>query len=210
VQCKIIKRTHIIWLRKEVLSLSIVIWVLSIRNSNFLKSNKVIWRDFGSFGPLTRSHLFKKKRKQLSLKLQLDLLKFAVYNGSCRCHVLMLQESHQRRANYRTWGFPCKTQCLQQHYKVRARQNVCHGSTTKHFLYRRACLLETGLENRDYGRRGPSRWPRGTLHPQTLSLTSPISGGRSTGIVLLRTKAMEFSWTVCQDITRLTAAVLFF
>jgi hypothetical protein len=49
------------------------------------------------------------------------------------------------------------------------------------------------LEIREYGRRDPSRWPRGTLHPQKLALTSPTSCGRSVGIVSLRTKATEFS-----------------
>jgi hypothetical protein len=53
-----------------------------------------------------------------------------------------------------------------------------------------------GQENRDYGRRDPSRWPRGTLYPQKLALTSPTSGGRSFGIVRSQTQATEF---VCFD-----------
>jgi hypothetical protein len=48
-----------------------------------------------------------------------------------------------------------------------------------------------GLERREYGRRDPSRWPRGTLYPQKLALTSPTSGGRSLGIVRLQTKTTE-------------------
>jgi hypothetical protein len=48
-----------------------------------------------------------------------------------------------------------------------------------------------GLEIREYGRMDLSRWPRGTPHPQKLALTSPTSGGRSVGIVRLRTKATE-------------------
>jgi hypothetical protein len=36
-----------------------------------------------------------------------------------------------------------------------------------------------------------SRWPRRALYPQKLALTSPTSGGRSVGIVRLRTKATE-------------------
>jgi hypothetical protein len=44
----------------------------------------------------------------------------------------------------------------------------------------------SGLENREYGRGDPLRWPRDTLYPQKLALNSPISGGR------LRTKATEF------------------
>jgi hypothetical protein len=58
-------------------------------------------------------------------------------------------------------------------------------------------LIETkisgcGVERRDYGRRDPSRSPRGTLYLQRLALTSPTSGGRSVGIVRSRTQAIEF------------------
>jgi hypothetical protein len=48
------------------------------------------------------------------------------------------------------------------------------------------------LENREYGCRDPSRWPRGTLYPQKLAITSLTSGGRSVGIVRSRTQTMEF------------------
>jgi hypothetical protein len=51
-----------------------------------------------------------------------------------------------------------------------------------------------GVENLEYGRRDPSRWPRGTLCPQKLALTSPTSGGRSVGTVLSRIQATEFSF----------------
>jgi hypothetical protein len=50
----------------------------------------------------------------------------------------------------------------------------------------------SGLEIREYGRRDPSRWPRGTLYPQKLALTSQTSGGRSVGIVRSRTQATKF------------------
>jgi hypothetical protein len=49
-----------------------------------------------------------------------------------------------------------------------------------------------GLENREYDRGDQLRWPRDTLYPQKLTLTSPTSGGRSIGIVRLRLKATEF------------------
>jgi hypothetical protein len=39
------------------------------------------------------------------------------------------------------------------------------------------------------GRRDPLRWPRDTLYPQKLALTSPTSGGLSVGIVRVRTKS---------------------
>jgi hypothetical protein len=47
----------------------------------------------------------------------------------------------------------------------------------------------SGLENRDYDRKDPSRRPRDTLCLYKLALTSPTSSGRSVGIVRLRTKA---------------------
>jgi hypothetical protein len=50
------------------------------------------------------------------------------------------------------------------------------------------------LENREYGRRDPSRWPLGNLYPQKLAITSPTSGCRSVGIVRSRTQTMEFSF----------------
>jgi hypothetical protein len=53
----------------------------------------------------------------------------------------------------------------------------------------------SGLENRDYCRMDPSRWPHGTLYPQKLALISPTSGGCSVGIILIRTQATEFSNT---------------
>jgi hypothetical protein len=52
----------------------------------------------------------------------------------------------------------------------------------------------SGLEIRYYGRRDPSRWPRGNRYTKKLALTSPTSGGRSVGIVRSRTQATEFSF----------------
>jgi hypothetical protein len=63
-------------------------------------------------------------------------------------------------------------------------------STTEELLGRNSSC--SGLENREYSRGNPLRWPRDTLYPQKLALTSPTSGGRSVGIVCLRTKATEF------------------
>jgi hypothetical protein len=57
-----------------------------------------------------------------------------------------------------------------------------------------------GLEIREYGRRDPSRWPRGTLYPRKLALTSPTSGGHSVGIVRSRTLATEFSLVVLNNL----------
>jgi hypothetical protein len=54
-------------------------------------------------------------------------------------------------------------------------------STTEELFGRKSS--GSGLERREYGRRDPSRWPRGTLYPQKLALTSPTSGGCSVDIV---------------------------
>jgi hypothetical protein len=73
-------------------------------------------------------------------------------------------------------------------------------STTEELLGRKssgACL-----ENREYGRRDPSRWPRSTVYPQKLAITSPTSGGRSVGIVRSRTQAIEFVFYVKRNILR--------
>jgi hypothetical protein len=51
----------------------------------------------------------------------------------------------------------------------------------------------SGLENREYGRGDPLRWPRDTLYPQNLALTSPTCGDRSIGTVRFRTKTTELS-----------------
>jgi hypothetical protein len=63
-------------------------------------------------------------------------------------------------------------------------------STTEELLGRKSS--GSCLENREYGSRDPSRWPRGTLYPQKLATTSPTSGGPSVGIVPSRTQTMEF------------------
>jgi hypothetical protein len=54
-------------------------------------------------------------------------------------------------------------------------------STTEELLERKSS--GSGLENRKYGRRDPSRRPRGTLYQQQLAITSPTCGGRPIGIV---------------------------
>jgi hypothetical protein len=46
-------------------------------------------------------------------------------------------------------------------------------STTEELFWRKCS--GSGIENREYGCTDPSRWPLGTLYPQTLSLTSQTS-----------------------------------
>jgi hypothetical protein len=64
-------------------------------------------------------------------------------------------------------------------------------------------MPKSGLEIQEYGRRDPSRWPRDTLYPQKLTLTSPTSGGRSVGIVRSRTQTTEFVLFCLFDLQRL-------
>jgi hypothetical protein len=66
-------------------------------------------------------------------------------------------------------------------------------STTEELLDRKSS--RSWLENREHGRRDPSRCPRGNLYPQKLAITSPTSGGRSVVIVRPRTQTMEFFLT---------------
>jgi hypothetical protein len=64
-------------------------------------------------------------------------------------------------------------------------------STIEEILERKSS--GSGREMREYGRKDPSSWPRGTFYPQKLALTSLTSGGRSVGIVRSWTQATEFS-----------------
>jgi hypothetical protein len=66
-------------------------------------------------------------------------------------------------------------------------------SATEELLGRKSS--GSALENREYGRRDPSLWPRDTLYPQKFALTSPTSGCRSVGIVRSRSQATEFSFS---------------
>jgi hypothetical protein len=49
--------------------------------------------------------------------------------------------------------------------------------------YLEEIVAAPGLENRSYGRRDSSRWPRDNLYPLKLALASPTGGDRSIGIV---------------------------
>jgi hypothetical protein len=62
-------------------------------------------------------------------------------------------------------------------------------STSEELLERKSS--GSGLGNRNYVRRDPSRCPRGTLYLQQLTPTSPTNGCRSVGIVRSRTEATE-------------------
>jgi hypothetical protein len=87
-------------------------------------------------------------------------------------------------------GFGFDSRRYQIFWVVRLEQgSLSLVSTTEELLGRKRSGF--GLESREYGRRDPSHWPRGTLYPQKLALTSPTSGSRSVGIVRSRTQATE-------------------
>jgi hypothetical protein len=62
-------------------------------------------------------------------------------------------------------------------------------STTEELLERKSS--GSGEENRDYGRKDPSRLPHGTFYPQKLALTLPTSCGLSVGMIRSRAQATE-------------------
>jgi hypothetical protein len=55
----------------------------------------------------------------------------------------------------------------------------------------RGSVNNPALQNREYGRRDPSCWQRGTLYSQKLAPTSSTSDGRLVGIIRSRTQATE-------------------
>jgi hypothetical protein len=65
-------------------------------------------------------------------------------------------------------------------------------STTEELLDRKRS--GSGLQSQEHCRRDPSPWPRDTIYPQKLALTSPTSCGLSCGIVRSRTQATVFSF----------------
>jgi hypothetical protein len=97
-----------------------------------------------------------------------------------------------RVLDYRCRGPGFYSRALQKKVMDLERGPLSLVSTTEELLDRKSS--GSCLENREYGRRNPSRWPRGTFYPQKLAITSPISGGRSVGIVRSRTQTMEFSF----------------
>jgi hypothetical protein len=74
-------------------------------------------------------------------------------------------------------------------------------STTEELLGKNSS--DSSLESREYGRRDPSRHP---LSAKVGTLASLTSGGRSVGIVRLRTQATEFFSLVYYEHTRIINA----
>jgi hypothetical protein len=62
-------------------------------------------------------------------------------------------------------------------------------NTAEDLLWRNSSI--SGMKTREYGHRDPQCWPRDTIYPQKLALTSPTSYGRSVVIVRSQTKPTE-------------------
>jgi hypothetical protein len=64
-------------------------------------------------------------------------------------------------------------------------------------------VVVVGPENRDYGRRDPSRWPCDTIYPKKFALTWLTSGGRS------RTEATDSTFITGSTALHWALAVIF-
>jgi hypothetical protein len=87
-----------------------------------------------------------------------------------------------------TWG---DQHVLQFYVKIFIQEQSNSGSLCKclNDVETSSWILECAEETEINGRRDPLRWPRDTIYPQKLALSSsPTCGGRSVGIVRLRTK----------------------
>jgi hypothetical protein len=81
---------------------------------------------------------------------------------------------------YRGPGFDSRSDQIFWEVVGLERDTLSLVSTIEELLGRKSS--GSGLENREYGRRDPSRWPHGTFYPRKLSLTPPTSGGRSLAV----------------------------
>jgi hypothetical protein len=112
-------------------------------------------------------------------------LYFLTVNFFCKCHIFQSSWLLIRRP-----GFDSR------HYQKKKVVGPGTGSTQPRENNWVATWWKSSgscLENREYGRRDPSRWLRGTLYPQKFAITSPTDGGRSVGVIRSRTQTMEFS-----------------
>jgi hypothetical protein len=96
-----------------------------------------------------------------------------------------------RVPGYRSWGPGFESRRYQIFWEVVGleRGPLSLVRTTEELLEWK--VAAPGLENRDYGRGDPLRWPRDTLYRLKLALTSPAGCGRSVGIIRSRTKTTE-------------------
>jgi hypothetical protein len=96
----------------------------------------------------------------------------------------------------RSTGFDSRSYQILWEVEGLERRPLSLMSTIEELLGRNSSC--SGRESREYGRRDPSRWPRGTLYPQTLALTSPTRGSRSIGIVSSRSLVLVNLSVTCE------------
>jgi hypothetical protein len=137
--------------------------------------------------PMKRSH-----SPQRRVPWESNNVKHNMYNVLLYCHGPPLWSSSQSTwlQTQRSWFDSRRYQIFWEVMGLE-RGSLSLMSTTEELLLRKSSSF--GLEIREYGRRNPSRWPRGTLYPQKFALTSPTGVCRSAGIVRSRTQTAEFS-----------------
>jgi hypothetical protein len=154
------------------------------RKSYFLSNNQTPW-------PESASELHRKSDRRLSAKL------VPTFAGG-ECHVVSVTDLWSRgqsswlqiqRSGFDSWRYQIFWEVVGLE-----RGPLSLVSTIEGLLERKSS--GSGLESRVYCRRNPSRWPRGILYPQKLTLNSATSRGRSVGIVRSLTQATEFSFYI--------------
>jgi preprotein translocase subunit SecG len=128
-----------------------------------------------------------------------DVMKIETVKNVRRCKpVDRLRCLVVRVSGYRSRGSGFESRCYQIFWEIVGLERGAHSlvSTNEELLERKSSGF--GLENWEYDRVDPLLWPRRTIYPQKLPITFPTSGGRSVGIVSLRTKTTEFSLYLCQ------------
>jgi hypothetical protein len=112
-----------------------------------------------------------------------NLRSLRVINGTCSIHVDRLYGLQVRVPGYRSRA---------PGFDSRVWNGVYSASWRKLRSYLKGKVAASVRKTEIKGRGDSLRWPRDTLYPLKLALTSSTSGGRSVGIVRWRTKAPEF------------------
>jgi hypothetical protein len=144
------------------------VWTIQHRTVGCLMDLKTIWKD-------TVTVIFQFAWREWMKPIKASVLMYSSGQSSW----LQIQRS----------GLDFRRYCIFWEVVGLERGTLSLASTIEKLLERKSS--GSGLQSRDYGRRDPPRWRRGTIYPQKLSLTSPTSCGRSVGIVLSRTKSTE-------------------
>jgi hypothetical protein len=137
---------------------------------------------------------------------QICLTALRIVKRSHSCHVWAPLWSSGQSGQIRRSGFDSRRYQIFWEVVGLERDPLSLVSTIEELLERKGSGF--GLENREYDRRDPSRWPRGTPYHQKLALTSPTSVCLSVGIVRSRTEATDFFFFQNEKSRPITAQLL--